>query len=104
MFFLNKKSLILGAASIVRLEKDAKIAEKRGQKPPNTPKNSPPLLKNEKGVALLMTLLVVTLLVTLILGLDSTVRRDLRMVNNLRDDLKATYIAKSGVAAARALL
>jgi len=51
-----------------------------------------------------MTLLVITLLVTLILGLDSTVRRDMRMVGNLRDDFKATYIAKSGVAAARALL
>ncbi|HEX9757994.1 MAG TPA: type II secretion system minor pseudopilin GspK [Nitrospiria bacterium] len=62
------------------------------------------ILGNQRGVALLMTLLVVTLLVTLILGLDSTVRRDLRMVGNLRDDFKATYIAKSGVAAARALL
>jgi len=52
----------------------------------------------------LMTLLVITLLVTLILGLDSTVRRELRMVGNLRDDFKAGFIAKSGLAAARAVL
>jgi general secretion pathway protein K len=55
-------------------------------------------------MALLVTLLVVTLLVTLILGLDFAIRQDLRAVGNFRDDIKASYIAKSGVAAARAIL
>lgn len=61
-------------------------------------------LRNEKGLALIMTLLVVVLLTTLILQFDFSARTDLLAASNFRDGTKAFYLAQSGVAAAKAVL
>ena len=95
---------VVGVDFHVRNVKNLKSCQKIGQIYSEKVRFHFSFFRNQRGMVLLMTLLVITLLVTLILGLDSTVRRDMRMVGNLRDDFKATYIAKSGVAAARALL
>jgi len=65
-------------------------------------KRSP--LKNERGFALLLSLLIIFLLVVIILETDFQVRADLRAAGNFRDDLKAFYLAKSAVSAAEALI
>jgi len=61
-------------------------------------------LRNEKGLALLLVLLVITLLVAMVVEFDYKTRIDLRSAGNLRDGLQATYLAKAGVAAAQAVL
>ena len=58
----------------------------------------------QRGVALIITLLVVTLLVTLILEFGNTMRIEARAAANFRDDLKAYYIARAGVTFARGVL
>jgi general secretion pathway protein K len=63
-----------------------------------------PHLQNERGLALVITLLVVVLLTTLILELDSSTRTDLLAAVNFRDGTKATYLAQSGISAAKAVL
>ncbi len=65
-------------------------------------KRSP--LKNQRGFALLLSLLIIFLLVVIILEADFRVRADLRAAGNFRDDLKAFYLAKSAVSAAEALI
>jgi general secretion pathway protein K len=60
--------------------------------------------QNQKGLALLLVLLVITLLVAIVVEFDYRTRIDLRSAGNLRDGLQATYLAKSGVAAAQAIL
>lgn len=62
------------------------------------------LLKNERGFALLLSLLVVLLLTVLILEIDFQARADLRAAGNFRDDLKAFYLARSAVSAGEAIL
>jgi len=61
-------------------------------------------LHNEKGIALLLVLLVIALLVAMVVEFDYRTRIDLRSAGNLRDGLQATYLAKSGIAAAQAVL
>ncbi len=58
----------------------------------------------ERGVALVITLLVVVLLTTVILEFDRNVRTDLLAAENFRDGTKAFYLAQSGVSAAKAVL
>jgi len=62
------------------------------------------LLKNERGFALLLSLLVILLLTVLILEIDFQARADLRAAGNFRDDLKAFYLARSAVSAGEAIL
>lgn len=61
-------------------------------------------LRNEEGLALIITLLVVVLLTTLILEFDFSARTDLLAASNFRDGTKTFYLAQSGVAAAKAVL
>lgn len=61
-------------------------------------------LKEEKGFALLLSLLVVLLLTVIILEIDFQARADLRAAGNFRDDLKAFYLARSAVSAGEAIL
>ncbi len=65
---------------------------------------TPPLLKggkgelsNEKGIALIITLLVVTLLTALIVEFAYSARVNLSAAGNFRDKQKSYYLAKSGV-------
>jgi general secretion pathway protein K len=60
--------------------------------------------KDESGLALIITLLVVVLLTVLILEFDFSTRTDLLAATNFRDGTKAFYLAQSGVAAAKAVL
>jgi general secretion pathway protein K len=60
--------------------------------------------KDERGFALLLSLLVILLLTVLILELDFQARADLRAAGNFRDDLKAFYLARSAVSAGEAIL
>ncbi len=55
------------------------------------------LRKNEKGVALILTLLITAILVTLIVETNYLTQVDLRIAGNFRNDLQALYLAKSGV-------
>jgi general secretion pathway protein K len=55
------------------------------------------LRKNETGVALILTLLITAILVTLIVETNYSTQVDLRIAGNLRNDLQASYLAKSGV-------
>lgn len=59
---------------------------------------------DERGVALLLALLVLTLLVAIILDFDAEARREFRDATVFRDGLKATTIARAGIQAARAVL
>jgi general secretion pathway protein K len=63
-----------------------------------TPKHS------ERGVALLLTLLVLTLLVALIFEFDSEARREYRDAAAFRDNFKAMVLSRAGIQAARAVL
>jgi general secretion pathway protein K len=59
---------------------------------------------DERGVALLMALLVFTLLVALILEFDVEARREYRDAATFRDNLKASLLTRAAVQAARAVL
>ena len=59
---------------------------------------------NERGVALILALLVVSLLVALILEFDAEARRELKEAALFRDSLRATTLSYSGVQAARSVL
>ena len=50
---------------------------------------------DERGIALLLTLLVLTLLVALILEFDAEARREYRDAAAFRDNFKATVLARS---------
>ena len=60
--------------------------------------------QSERGVALVITLLMVALLITLILEFDASTRNELKAATNFRDGMKASYLAKAGVAAAQAVV
>jgi len=55
------------------------------------------LRKNEKGVALILTLLITAILVILIVEVNYSTQVDLIVAGNFRNDLQAYYLAKSGV-------
>ncbi len=59
---------------------------------------------DERGIALLLTLLVLTLLVALILEFDAESRREYRDAATFRDNFKATVLARAAVQAARGVL
>lgn len=61
-------------------------------------------IKDNKGIALVITLLVLTLLIVLILEFNSGMRIEARAAANFRDDIKAYYLARSGVTFAMAVL
>ncbi len=75
------------------------------KRPPlNTGRDLISPVKNEKGFALLLSLLIVFLLVVIIFETDFQIRADLRAAGNFRDDLKAYYLSRSGISAGEALL
>ncbi|NWF73387.1 MAG: type II secretion system minor pseudopilin GspK [Nitrospirae bacterium] len=59
---------------------------------------------DERGIALLLTLLVLTILVALILEFDAEARREYRDAAAFRDNFKATVLARASVHAARGVL
>ena len=59
---------------------------------------------NERGVALLMALLVVALLTALILEFDAEARREYREAAAFRDNYKAGLLTRAAIQAARAAL
>jgi general secretion pathway protein K len=59
---------------------------------------------DERGVALLLALLVLALLVALILEFDGDARREYRDAAAFRDNFKATVLTRAAVQAARAVL
>jgi len=59
---------------------------------------------DERGNALLLTLLVLTLMVALILEFDAEARREYRDAAAFRDNFKATVLARAAVQAARGTL
>jgi len=59
---------------------------------------------DERGIALLLTLLVLTILVALILEFDAEARREYRDAAAFRDNFKATVLARASVQAARGVL
>jgi general secretion pathway protein K len=62
------------------------------------------VLRNNRGVALILTILVISLIVALTLEFSSSMRSDLQATANLRDGVKISYIAKSGFNYALAIL
>ncbi|MBA5865510.1 MAG: hypothetical protein GDA67_02305 [Nitrospira sp. CR1.3] len=69
------------------------------------PSESSPIRRpDERGVALLLALLVLALLVALILEFDSEARREYRDAAAFRDSFKATVLTRAAVQAARAIL
>jgi len=64
----------------------------------------PSTLGDRRGVALVLTLLVVVLLTAMILDFDFRTRLDVRAAANFRDDTRAYLLASSAVAAARVVL
>jgi general secretion pathway protein K len=59
---------------------------------------------NERGIALLLTLVILVLLTAIIVEFDYGAKVNLITAGNFRDEVRAIYLAKSGVAAARAAL
>jgi general secretion pathway protein K len=59
---------------------------------------------DERGVALLLAILILALLVALILEFDSDARREYREAAAFRDNFKATVLTRAAVQAARAVL
>jgi general secretion pathway protein K len=60
--------------------------------------------RGERGVALLLALLVLALLVALILEFDAEARREYREAAAFRDNFKASMLIRAAVQAARAVL
>ncbi|MBW2172068.1 MAG: general secretion pathway protein GspK [Deltaproteobacteria bacterium] len=54
------------------------------------------VLRNNRGMALILTILVISLIVALTLQFNASMRSDLQATANLRDGVKIGYIAKSG--------
>jgi len=61
-------------------------------------------LKNNEGFALILTILIISLIVTLTLQFNSSMRSHLHAAVNLRDSIKLGCIAKSGFHCALAIL
>ncbi|MCD4715364.1 MAG: type II secretion system minor pseudopilin GspK [Desulfobacterales bacterium] len=62
------------------------------------------LIKNERGFALILTILVISLIVALTLQFNRTMRSDLYSAANLKDGVRLTSIARSGFAFSLAVL
>jgi general secretion pathway protein K len=58
----------------------------------------------QRGLALVLTMLILALLVTAVLEFDRSTRTAMRAAGNFRDGMKAFHLATSGVAAAQAVL
>ncbi len=61
-------------------------------------------LSDERGIALLLTLVVLVLLTAVIVEFDYGAKVNLMTAGNFRDEIQAGYLAKAGVTAARAVL
>lgn len=72
-------------------------------RPPSGPPGEPPAA-NQRGVALLLVLLILSLLAPLILGFDLGARRELREAAAFRDNFKAVTLVRSGAHVSRAVL
>lgn len=62
------------------------------------------MIEDEKGIALILVLVVIVLLVSLVVDFSYTMRVDLTLAANLRDEIKALYTARSGTEVARLML
>ena len=62
------------------------------------------VLNNNKGVALILTLLIVSLIVVLSLQFNTAMRSEVHAAYNLRDGMTLEYVAKSGFYSALAVL
>jgi general secretion pathway protein K len=62
------------------------------------------VIKDEKGFALILVLMVIVLLVSLVVDFSYTMRVDLTLAANSRDETKAFYAARSGLEVARLTL
>ncbi|HET6466508.1 MAG TPA: type II secretion system minor pseudopilin GspK [Nitrospiria bacterium] len=60
--------------------------------------------RNDRGIALLLTLVILVLLTAIIVEFDYGAKVNLITAGNFRDEVRAIYLAKSGVAGARAAL
>jgi general secretion pathway protein K len=67
-------------------------------------KASPKMQRGQRGVALVLTLLILTLLVVTGLEFNRAIRVEASLAGNYRDLTQASYIAQSGVEIARALI
>jgi general secretion pathway protein K len=54
------------------------------------------LLKNNRGVALILTVTIIALIVTLTLHFNAAMRSEIRGASNFRDGLRLACVAKSG--------
>jgi general secretion pathway protein K len=63
----------------------------------------PRLITDETGVALVVTLIVVTLVAIIVLELNYLMRVDVHASTNFRDGIKAYYLAKAGVTVVKEL-
>jgi len=61
-------------------------------------------LRNSKGMALILTILIISLIVSLTLQFNTSMRSNLHAASNLRDGIKLGYTAKSGFNYALAVL
>jgi len=68
----------------------------------STPSTQPG--KDQRGFALLLSLVILFLLVVIILESDFQARADLRAAGNFRDDLQAFYLARSAISAGKGLI
>ena len=60
--------------------------------------------KNRRGIALMVTLLLIMLLSVVVWSFQRDVMREIHMSGNVRDDLKAAYQAQMGLVRAQAIL
>jgi general secretion pathway protein K len=61
-------------------------------------------LRNNRGMALILTILIISLIVAVTLQFNTSMRSDLHAAVNLRDGIKLGYVAKSGFNYALAVL
>jgi general secretion pathway protein K len=54
------------------------------------------LIKNNRGIALILTIMIISLIVALTLQFGTSMRSDLEETANFRDGIKMSYMAKSG--------
>ena len=64
----------------------------------------PSILKDNRGFALILTILIVSLVVVLTLQFNNSMWSDLYSSANLRDGIRLRFIARSGVNCALAVL
>jgi general secretion pathway protein K len=62
------------------------------------------ILKNNRGMALLMTILIISLILVITLRFNISMRSSLTSASNLQDNIALDYMAKSVFNAARAIL